>query len=299
MAEQSQNLTPEQDADIKYEKLCEIVKDIEVNGTGGEQFPRQAVISAIVASDNEILYKRLEDALFEQSNPELMRTMAAGFLMQKGRNSILAKYTKEALKGYEYMDETLEDKGSLIIAADALINSVSQGEQSEVDESLPILVNLYNVACHNKSTALTADKLLQVFINTLGRKSKVIDDTLSGIIKNKEAEINSRLVAVDILARSMPKEFYSVIEDIILNLNDYANNADEQIYFLDVATKAVNAYLIAGLPAEYTKVVRYLADFKFDDIRQDTSLEPELFEVLLKRTKNRIKNITENFNSKN
>ena len=52
MSEDFKKLSPEEDASIKFSKLCDIVQDIEINGQDGDQFPRQAVLSAIVASKN-------------------------------------------------------------------------------------------------------------------------------------------------------------------------------------------------------------------------------------------------------
>ena len=39
----SENLNLEEDASIKFDKLCEMVADIEKNGQEGDQFSRQAI----------------------------------------------------------------------------------------------------------------------------------------------------------------------------------------------------------------------------------------------------------------
>ena len=96
MAEIEKNI--EQDAKIKFEKLLEVANDIETHGqSGGDQFLRQTVLTAVVKSDNELLYKNLEEALFDENYSEMFKTIISGLFLQKGKGEVLAKYTEYLL----------------------------------------------------------------------------------------------------------------------------------------------------------------------------------------------------------
>ncbi|OGI24824.1 MAG: hypothetical protein A2287_01985 [Candidatus Melainabacteria bacterium RIFOXYA12_FULL_32_12] len=304
MSENFQPLNQEEDAILKFNKLCEIAKDIDTNGQSGDQFPRQAVLSAVVASNNEILYQKLEEALFDESQPEIMKTIIAGLFLTKGKSLPLSRYADYILEESLIIDNQLENKESLLLVADALVEATKSDDQAIRDKCTNSLLKLYKASCNQESTTLIADHLLQRFMNILPCKSEIIDNSLKALIMDPEIDINSRLVSIDILTRSKPVEFFSTLQELVQNIKNYSNSATETAYLIDVITKSFYTIAISDLDVDYSSIIKELNNVQLDQIFENSkiqspNIDPEHFNVIAKRIKRRISHINEVINSKN
>lgn len=297
-----------EDAEIKFEKLNAVAKDIEEHGqNGGDQFLRQTVLSAIAKSDNEELYQKLEQALFDENNSEILKTIISGLFLQKENGKVLAKYTDSLLNETLILDESFEKKDCLFLTAEAMVNDIKSNEETVDEYVLNVLIKIYTASCKAESTAYIADMLLQRFINLLPNKSKFIEQKLNELIHDKSFDFNTRLISVDILGRSKTFEFYSKLENIIVNLADYTNTNLEQLYFLDVATKILKSILKNDLELNCSKFISWLDIKDIDEIANRAGVELILSEieetghvdVISKRIKIRITEMYSSLNSKN
>jgi hypothetical protein len=265
-----------------------MANDIDTNGPeSSDHTAHQIVISAILKSDNEFLHDIIEQALFDENHSELLKTMIAGILGNKKRISPLLKLIEEVFSDDLLFDEEKAKKDALILASDALICAIAQ-EFYDKDDCIKALYKVYVASCLEKNDFPLADKLLQQFINTLPAKSDSIDMMLFDIIKDKNMEINPKLVAIEILTRSKGGDVFEHLEDIMLNIENYAKDQRETLYLLDVITKAINAMLLQGVGINYDNVLMVLNNLRF----LPTSNNQELF-AILNRIESRIKDINE------
>ncbi|EKE04035.1 MAG: hypothetical protein ACD_20C00118G0025 [uncultured bacterium] len=304
MSENFQPLNLEEDAAVKFTNLCEIAKDIEINGQSGDQFPRQAVLSAVVSSDNEILYKRLEEALFDENQTEMMKTIVAGLFLTKGKSLALSEYTNQVLGESQVIGSNLENKESLLLVADALTEATKTDDEEIKNKCVNSLFKLYRASCNQDSTALIADQLLQRFMNILPGKSEIIDNTLESLVTDVNTDINSRLVAIDILTRSRPLEVFDTLQKLISDISKYSNNVAETAYLVDVITKSFYAIAVSELNVNYSSIQSTLNDMNLDEIFETTkdqcpNINPKFFDTISKRVKERIFELNEIINSKN
>ena len=304
MSENFQPLNLEEDAAVKFKKLCDIAKDIEINGQSGDQFPRQAVLSAVVSSDNEILYKKLEEALFDENQTEMMKTIIVGLFLAKDKSLVLSEYADQVLGDSLIIDNKLENKESLLLVADALTEGAKTNDEEVKNKCVNSLFRLYRASCNQDSTALIADQLLQRFMNILSGKSEIIDNTLEKLVTDVNTDINSRLVAIDILTRSRPLEFFDTLQKLISDISKYSNNVAETAYLVDVITKSFYAVAVSELNVNYSSIQSTLNDIKLDEIFETTkdqcpNINPKFFDTISKRVKERIFELNEIINSKN
>lgn len=291
----SNNINTNQDdnIEVKLEKLLEIIKDIEDNGMEGDHVARQLVLTAISKSDNEDLYKKLEDLLLEDNSSEVTQTVCAGLIMSKGKGEPLIKFVNKYFPDEAIISEQFEDKESLLLVTDGLVESIIKSEDIDFKtKCFNSLVKLYKGSCTPKSTALMADKLLQRFMNVLPAKDSFIDEKLLTLIQDKEAELNSRIIAIDILGRSNPIGFFNDIENFIEQLDTYSNNSYEQVFFLDVITKFINNLIVSGIVVNHYNAIAKikLIDFKILT-EQANAVYNEDITALTTRIQNRISKI--------
>jgi len=277
-----------EDAQIKFQRLCEIANELDLKGPeGSDQVAHQLVLSAILKSDNEFFHDIIEQALFDENHCELLKTMVAGILANKKIIKPLIKLIDEMFPKDLLFDEEKATKDSLILASDGLITAVSQGCK-EKEECIQALYKIYVASCLEKNDFPLADRLLQQFINTLPGKADEIDAMLFDVVKDKNMEINPKIVAIEILTRSKGGEVFEHLEDIMLNVENYAIDQRETLYLLDVITKAINAMLTQGVGINYGNVLGVLNNLRF----LPTSSNPELF-AIINRIESRIKDINE------
>lgn len=277
-----------EDAQIKFQRLCEIANDIETNGIeGSDAITHQIVLSAILKSDNEFLNDIIEQALFDENHSELLKTMLTGILANKKRVKPLIKLIHEIFPEELIFDEKKANKDCLILASDGIISAIADESHDKIS-CTNALYKIYIASCLEKSDFPLADKLLQYFINALPAKSDAIDNMLFDIVKDNEMEVNPKLVAIEILTRSKGGEIFEYLEDIILNIKNYAKDQKETLYLLDVITKAVNAMMTQGVGVQYENVIDILNNLEFIPI----SNNPELF-AIINRIESRIEKINE------
>ncbi|MDD3419243.1 MAG: hypothetical protein PHE78_01440 [Candidatus Gastranaerophilales bacterium] len=277
-----------EDAQIKFQRLCEMANDIEVNGPqGSDAIAHQIVLSAVLKSDNEFLHDILEQALFDENHTELLKTMLAGILGNKKKIKPLLRLIDETLNDDLSFDETTAKKDSLLLVSDAIIRAICE-KTHDHSQCICALYKIYVASCLEKNDYPLADKLLQQFINTLPGKAEAIDAMLLNIIKDKNMEINPKLVAIEILTRSKGGDVFECLEDIMLNINDYANDAKEMLYLLDVITKAINAMMVQGVGLRYDEVLSVLNNLQFLP-----GIESHDLLAIINRIESRIKDINE------
>lgn len=300
MREKDKNIDKQQDAEVKFEKLLEVAKDIEEKGQNdGDLFLRQTVLSAVVKSENDLLFEKLENALFDETYSDMFKTIVAGLFLNKGNEQPLSKYVDFVINEDLILDESFEKKEALILAADGLVEYFKRDDKNNDENVLNSLFKLFTASCNAKSSAIIADILLQRFIGLLPNKSKIIDDKLKEIILNKDYEFNTRLISVDILGRSKPFDFFNAIEDLMINLADFTNSNTDQLYFLDVVTKILKSIIKRGLSVDYLKSLKWLDIGDIDEIMSRAKQEAEVWEikdtahldVISKRIKERITEI--------
>jgi len=277
-----------EDAQIKFQRLCEIANDIEKNGpNGGDVIAQQLVLTAILKSDNDFLHDIIEQALFDENHSEMLKTILTGILSNKKRTKPLIKLIHEIFPDDFIFDEKKAEKDCLLLASDGIVCALAEESHDKI-ACTDALYKIYVASCLEKNDFPIADKLLQQFINTLPGKSQEIDTMLLNIVKDNQMEINPKLVAIEILTRSKGGEIFEHLEDIILNISNYAKDQRESLYLLDVITKALNAMLTQGVGVKCENVIDILNNLEFIPC----SNNPELF-TIINRIESRIENINE------
>lgn len=134
-----------------------------------------------------------------------------------------------------------------------------------------------------------ADTLLNRLINILPSSNDYLNNKLEEVVKNKELEINTRLVTIDILGRSKSSELFGFLESIILNLDEYTNNYLEKLYFLDVATKVVANIAATGFTFDYSKILKEISEPKLvfiaESIESDEDFNPIIDRIVQRSQK--------------
>lgn len=282
-----------QDAQFKFQKLCEMANELN-NGEveSGDHTARQFVLTAVLKSDNKFLYETLENALFDENYQDTLKTIISGIFLSKKNSLPLVKYINSTIKDDHLMDESFEKKEGLILASEGVVNALKEGEDDP--QYLEALKKAYIAACKQDNDIALADNMLQRFINILPGKSSQIDEMLKEIIKDKSLELNPKLVAVEILARSLGTKFFDHISEIIYNIDDYAQDNAEKLYMLDVTTKALNAFSVEMYTKEMRDIIAFLSTIDFKASEDD-----EYAQAIINRIKNRIKHINDLLNSNN
>lgn len=283
-----------EDAKFKFQKLCEIANELNNDELeSGDYSSRQIVLSSVVHSKNQFLFEILEEALYDENYQDTLKTIVSGLLLNKKIIHPLAKYIDMTIDDDYLMDESFVKKEGLILASEGIVIGIREKHACK-DDCLKALEKIYIAACKQDNDFPLADALLQRFINILPGKSEDIDKMLLEVIKNKKMELNPKLVAVEILARSMGLEFFSNIRDIIYNIEEYTDSHVEILYMLDVTTKALSAFSNDISNQEMRELVDFLSvvDFKLKS-------EDEYAQTIVARIKKRVDGIRNLLNSNN
>ena len=284
-----------EDAQVKFQKLCEMANELNDGIVqDGDHTARQFVLTAVLKSDNRFLYEILEDALFDENYQDTLKTIISGIFLNKKKHYVLAKFIDKTIKDDYLMDETFDNKEGLILASESIVDALRDNEAADWQYYIDVLRKIYISACKQDNDYKLADRLLQRFINILPKKSSYIDEMLKDIIKDKTLELNPKLVAVEVLSRSLGPEFFEHISDIVYNIEEYTNNNMEKLYMLDVTTKALNAFSAEMSTKEIRDIVAFLSSLKFNLSDGD-----EYAQAIINRIMKRIKNINDRFNSVN
>ncbi len=284
-----------EDAQVKFQKLCEMANELnEGIVQDGDHTARQFVLTAVLKSDNRFLYEIMEEALFDDNYQDTLKTIISGIFLNKKKHQILSKFVDKTIGSDCLMDESFEKKEGLILASEGIVDALRDDVADDRDYYINVLKKAYIAACKQDNDLRLADNMLQRFINILPKKSSYIDEMLKDIIKDKSLELNPKLVAVEVLSRSLGPEFFEHISDIVYNIDEYTNNNIEKLYMLDVTTKALNAFSAEMSTKEMRDIVAFLSSVEFKLTDGD-----EYAQAIINRIRKRIKNINDRFNSVN
>ena len=284
-----------EDAQVKFHKLCEMANELNQGIVeDGDHTARQFILTAVLKSDNKFLYEILEDALFDDNYQDTLKTIISGIFLNKKNYYVLARYIDKTIKDDYLMDESFDSKEGLILATEGVVEALKNEDITYRQYYIDVLKKSYISACKQDNDFKLADRLLQRFINILPKKSSHIDNMLKDIIKDNSLELNPKLVAVEVLSRSLGPEFFGHISDIVYNIDDYTSSNMDKLYMLDVTTKALNAFSAEMSSKEIRDVISFLSSLEFQLNDGD-----EYAQTIINRIRNRIKNIHDRFKSVN
>lgn len=249
-----------EDAQIKFKHLADLANALE-NQETADISKQQIIISSILKSENKFLTEILENALFDDAYSEYLKTIIAGLLWNKKETNALIKLVHHTFDDKFLFNEKSEKKESLLLVLEAL------AQNPDHEDTLNALKKLYLASTLEKNDCPLADRLLGRCINVLPGKSPQIDEMLVEIIKDKNIEINPKIIAIDILTRSKGGEVFPLLQDIIFNIKDYIQESSigqiEMLYLLDVITKDIKALMEQGVGQYYGPVIEVLNNLQF------------------------------------
>lgn len=216
-----------------------LIEGLEKGVNENDQFAQTLFVKKLIDSKQESLDHELKTKLFDRDTSSLMRTMCAGILGEKGKISILLDYIDTMLDENGSLRRDVEDDQPLVLAAGNVLNNISTLPPLEEEEALNKLAKLYVESCDDKNATPLMDQLLNLFINGLPNKGEAAEDLMINIIEEPSNNINSRIVAVDILGRTDTVAFYPLFEDIVENAEDFSSSKTGQLSLVDVATKSI------------------------------------------------------------
>ena len=282
-------------ADIQFKKLMEVALDIEKHGTiDGDHQKRNIVISGLVNTENEYLYKMFDEALADFSHPDIFHTLICGIYLHKNRFASMAEYVDNVIKEIIPLDESYENKQALLLCAEGLIKSCVNENKKLSKKFLPTLKKLFVSSCLEESSSLLADRLLQTFLTRMSIENEIFSEFLTDIIKDKTSDFNAKLIAIDLISRVDKFETINIIFDIFKNPHHYASNGTKMLYLLDVTTKAIK-YLKPYF--DYEKLIELLSTL--NKLEYTIADDNEYLVGIVNRIKKRIIDINDDVNSSN
>ena len=214
----------EQEALTGLEKLDELTQDILKNSTnGGDPNFRQIVFSGLTQTKNPILLDKMRELLFVDEEEDLKKTIILGIFNHKELFTPVIEYGEYAIN-MPYLDESYDTKESFLFVLDALIELAYKNKLNEFESAIPLLFQIYKIACSEHSTSILADKLLQRFLNSKIGTVKILQKEFAEIIKDSTSDINSIVIAIDILSRAQYNGLLELLAKIL---------AERQSAFLD------------------------------------------------------------------
>ncbi|MCR4881199.1 MAG: hypothetical protein K6A44_04525 [bacterium] len=286
-------MTKKEEAEAKtsLEKLDELTKDILNNGTmGGDPNFRQIVFSGLTQTKNKILLEKMEEILFVPEEEDLKKTIILGIFLHKEMFSPVIKYG-ESVIDMPYIDDSYDEKESFLFVLDGLVELAYKNKLDEFESAIPLLMQLYKIACSEKSTSVMADKLLQRFLNSKIGTVKELQQEFSEVIKDETSEINEVVIAIDILSRGQYAGVLELIEEVLMKLKNETTNLAELLPLLDISTLAISYFSDAKYHKKVKKLLGLIKEVKLSSIEGMTEI--------IERIKRRVKKLHENINSKN
>ena len=131
-------------------------------------------------------------------------------------------------------------------------------------------------------------------INKLPQKCPLIDSVMADVVQDKDCDLNSRLVAIDILGNSNPELCFENICKVILNIKDYVQTGIETLYLLDVVTKALKMITQKAPTIVIKPLLDELNNLQFNNISDDEGIDK-----ICRRIQERMKAINDTHNSVN
>ena len=282
-------------ANTQYSKLLEIALDIDKNGTGGgDQQKRNIVISGLVNTENEYLYKLFDEALVDLSHPDIFHTLICGIYLHKERFASLAEYVENIMPETLILNEGYENKQALLLCAEGLIKACSNDDKVLAKKFLPTLKKLFVASCLENSSSMLADKLLQTFLIRMSVENEVFSDFLLDIIKDKKSDFNAKIVAIDLISRVDKPSCVEIIIDIFENPSYYVPDGTKLIYLLDVTTKSIKYLKPYFNSNKLNDLITVLNNLEYSVAEDD-----EYSQNIVNRIKNRIYDINDEMNANN
>ncbi len=281
----------ESEAKTSLEKLDELTNDIINNGAdGGDPNFRQIVFSGLTQTKNKILLDKMEEILFIPEEKDLKKTIILGIFLHKNMFEPVIKYG-ESVINMPYIDDSYDDKESFLFVLDGLIELSYNNKLNEFESAAPILMQLYKIACSEKSTSILADKLLQRFLNSKIGTVKAVQQELEALILDETSEINEVVIAIDILSRGQYAEVLDLIEKILERLKNESTNLTALLPLLDISTLAISYFQDKKYHSKVKKLLALEKEIKLSSI--------EGMNEIIERIKRRVKKLHDNINSKN
>ena len=281
----------ENEAKTSLEKLDELTNDILNNGTqGGDPNFRQIVFSGLTQTTNKILLKKMEEILFLPDEKDLKKTIILGIFLHKEMFEPVIKYG-ESVIDMPYIDDSYDDKESFLFVLDGLIELAYKNKLNEFESAIPLFMQLFKIACSEKSSSVMADKLLQRFLNSKIGTVKELQKELSCVISDESSEINEIVIGIDILARGQYAGVLDSIKQILERLKNESTNLPALLPLLDISTLAISYFPDKKYQAKTKKLLNIIAEIKLSSIKG--------MDEIIERIKRRVKKLHNDLNSKN
>ena len=286
-------MTKKEEAEAKtsLEKLDELTNDILNNGAdGGDPNFRQIVFSGLTQTKNKILLEKMEEILFVPEEKDLKKTIILGIFLHKNMFEPVVKYG-ESVINMPYIDDSYDDKESFLFVLDGLIELAYKEKLNEFESAIPLLMQIYKIACSEKSTSILADKLLQRFLNSKIGTVKVVQQELKLLILDETSEINEVVIGIDILSRGQFAGVLDLIEQILERLKGESTNLAALLPLLDISTLAISYFQDRKYHKKIEKLLNTVKEIKLSSIEGMTEI--------IERIKRRVKKLHNEINSKN
>ncbi len=281
----------EQEALTSLEKLDELTQDILKNSTnGGDPNFRQIVFSGLTQTKNPILLDKMRELLFVDEEEDLKKTIILGIFNHKEMFAPVIEYGEYAIN-MPYLDESYDTKESFLFVLDALIELAYKNKLNEFESAIPLLFQIYKIACSAQSTSILADKLLQRFLNSKIGTVKILQKEFTELIKDSNSEINSVVIAINILSRAQYSGLLELLDEILDKIKNSSENLATLIPLLDISTLALSYYTDTKNQTKVKKLLKKVQELELDSTKD--------MDEIINRIKKRVKTIHNNINSHN
>jgi len=261
-------MSKKDEAITSLEKLDELTKDILTNNTdGGDPNRRQIIFSGLTQTKNSILLDKMKELLFVETEEDLKKTIILGIFIHKEMFEPVIEYAEQTIN-MPYIDESYDNKESLLFILDALIELAYKNKINDFETAIPLFLQIFKISCSEKSSSTLADKLLQRILNSKIGAIKVLQDELAELIQDDMSEINSKVIAIDILARGQYSKIFDIIENI---LNKVTNkNILQMLPIIDVATIALNYNQDKKNIAKIQRIISSIQNLNVNTLQEQT-----------------------------
>lgn len=233
----------------------------------------QVLLNEIPKSDNKLLMKELGNILFDKNSDGLLRTMAAGLLVQKADYEPLIKYAEDAVKNNGKLDKNVQDDQPLILVATGLTKGITAADKNVKNQCLYALTKLFKASTQEEAKTQIADQLAQAFMVDLPKKGNAVFGMLSGILNDKTADIATRGTSVYIMGNTNPILAFSVFQDLVINPDKFADKSSDKLYLLDAATNSISTITKEFADLDKSKVKKALIATNLNELLAQASLE--------------------------
>ena len=281
----------EQEALTSLEKLEELTQDILKNSTnGGDASFRQIVFTGLTQSKNPILLEKMQELLFDKNEQDLKKTIILGIFNHKEHFAPVIEYGEKEINAL-YLDESYDDKESYLFVLDALIELAYKNKITEFETAIPLLTNIFKLACSENSTSVLADKLLQSFLNSHLGTVKELQKEFVEIIKDPNNEINTVVIAIDILSRAQYENLFEILDEILTKLIEQQEILPVLLPLLDIVTLSLSYFPDKKFQAKVKKILKKIQEINLSGIIGE--------DEILERITRRINKLQNEFNSNN